>query len=960
MKNSKLITLFVLILALMLSLAACGGTDAIEEAVDEAAAEVEEAAAEVEEAVEEVEEVVEEATTEEAAEETTEEVAEETTEEVVEEAPMADYDMDIYGNIGDVDLSGAEVTFWHRYDSGSRQEEIDRLIAEFNATNEYGITVSGDAVGHYGVIYDKMIAGLTTGDVPGLVVAYQNQAAAYQVADGLVSVDPYIADETYGLGDDEADFFASFLASDRLPQFGGQAFGFPAAGRSMEMLFVNMDWLAELGYDAPPQTPEEFAEMACAAAAQPFSKNESGFTTGIEMDTDASVLAAMIFARGGDIFDYENGVFTYDTEESIASAELLQGLFNDGCISEIAEKYGDQTDFGNGKTLFTTSSSSGLPYYGSAVADGEAGGFEWVVAPIPYTGAEPMQNLYGGSVSVVKTDPATQLASWLFLKYWTESENQATWAEASNYFPARASVADNMSDYMAENVAYGAAFDLLPYSKAEAPVAGYDNVRDTVEQAFIDIVFGGADAAATMADLEAEANEIMAESAPDGDYVAPEATEEAAEEAAAPMEYDMDIYGDIEAVDLSGAEVTFWHRYDSGSRQEEIDRLIAEFNATNEYGITVSGDAVGHYGVIYDKMIAGLTTGDVPGLVVAYQNQAAAYQVADGLVSVDPYIASEAHGLGDDAPDYFEAFMASDRLPQFGGQAFGFPAAGRSMEMLFVNMDWLAELGYDAPPQTPEEFAEMACAAAEQPFSKNESDFTTGIEMDTDASVLAAFVFARGGDIFDYENGAFTYNTEEAIASTELLQGLFNDGCISEIAEKYGDQTDFGNGKTLFTTSSSSGLPYYGSAVADGEAGGFEWVVAPIPYTGAEPMQNLYGGSVSVVKTDPATQLASWLFLKYWTESENQATWAEASNYFPARASVADNMSDYMAENVAYGTAFELLPYSKSEAPVAGYDNVRDAVEQAFINIMFGGADATTTLADLELEANEIMAESAP
>ena len=973
MKKSKLIPSFVLILALLLSLAACGGTDSIEVAVEEAAADVQEeadkamatteaaAAAAAAEAEAAAEAAADEAA---AAADAVEEVVEEATdavEETVEEATDAAGMDDVYGNIGEIDLDGTEVTFWHRYDSGSRQEEIDRIIAEFNATNEYGITVNGDAVGHYGIIYDKMIAGLTTGDVPGLVIAYQNQAAAYQVADGLVSVDSYIADPTYGLGDDEADFFPAFLASDRLPQFGGHSYGFPAAGRSMEMLFVNMDWLAELGYDAPPQTPEEFAEMTCAAAATPFSKNESGFTTGIEMDTDASVLAAMVFARGGDIFDASTGSFTYNTEEAIASAELLQGLFNDGCISEIAEKYGDQTDFGNGKTLFTTSSSSGLPYYSSAVADGEVGGFEWTVAPIPYTGADPVQNIYGGSVSIVKTDPATQLASWLFLKYWTEAENQATWAVASNYFPARQSVAENMSDYMAENEAYGKAFTYLPYGKAEAPVAGYDNVRDAVEQSFIDIVFGGADAAATMADLEMEANEIMAESAPDGEYVAPEmSSEEAVEEAVAPMEYDMDVYGDIESVDLAGTEVTFWHRYDSGSRQEEIDRIIAEFNATNEYGITVNGDAVGHYGIIYDKMIAGLTTGDVPGLVIAYQNQAAAYQVADGLVSVDSYIADPTYGLGDDEADFFPAFLASDRLPQFGGHSYGFPAAGRSMEMLFVNMDWLAELGYDAPPQTPEEFAEMTCAAAATPFSKNESGFTTGIEMDTDASVLAAMVFARGGDIFDASTGSFTYNTEEAIASAELLQGLFNDGCISEIAEKYGDQTDFGNGKTLFTTSSSSGLPYYSSAVADGEVGGFEWTVAPIPYTGADPVQNIYGGSVSIVKTDPATQLASWLFLKYWTEAENQATWAVASNYFPARQSVAENMSDYMAENEAYGKAFTYLPYGKAEAPVAGYDNVRDAVEQAFIDIVFGGADAATTLADLEMEANDIMAESAP
>ncbi|MCP4425515.1 MAG: extracellular solute-binding protein, partial [Chloroflexi bacterium] len=308
--------------------------------------------------------------------------------------------------------------------------------------------------------------------------------------------------------------------------------------------------------------------------------------------------------------------------------------------------------------------------------------------------------------------------------------------------------------------------------------------------------------------------------------------------------------------------------------------------------------------------------------------------------------------------DFFQSFIDSDRLPQFDNQPYGFPAAGRSMEMLFYNMDWLTELGYDGPPQTPDEFAEMVCAAAEQPFSQNESDFSTGMEMSTDASAFAALVFARGGEIF--ENGAFTYNTDEAIAAATMIQDLVDQGCITQIAEAFGDQTDFGNGKTLFTQSSSSGLPYYVSAVNDGEVGGFEWSVAPIPYSGGTPVQNIYGASTSVVKTDPQTQLASWLFLKHWTSAANLATWVQASNYFPARDSVAADLSDYMAENVAFGTAFELLQYGKAEAPVAGYDNVRDVVEEAFIDIIFNGADAASTLEALEATANEIMAESAP
>jgi multiple sugar transport system substrate-binding protein len=521
MSNRKLFTLFMLLALLIpVVLTACGGTGDIEQAVEEAAQQVQEAAPTVQAAVEEAAPTVQ-AAVEEAMEEPTEEApAEEPMEEPTEvpmEEPMAevDYDTDLYGVIDEIDLDGAQVTFWTRYDSGGRQELMDEICADFNANNEYGITVECLPIGHYGILYDNMIAALTTGEVPGLIVAYQNQAAAYQVADGLVAVDPYINDPVYGLTEEErSDFFQSFIDSDRLPQFGNEVYGFPAAGRSMEVLYYNMDWLTELGYDAPPQTPDEYAEMACAAAAQPFSKNTSDLSVGMELSTDASRFASFTFAYGGDIFDYENNVFSLNTQATVDAMTMLQDLYANGCIAQIAESYGDQTDFGNGMNLFTVGSSSGLPYYVSAVNDGETGGFEWSVAPVPYTGENPVQNIYGASTSIVKTDPQTQLASWLFLKFWSSAENQAKWVQASDYFPSRASVAAELSDYMVENAAFGTAFDLLQYGKAEVPVAGYDNVRDIIAETFIAIVFDGADVQESLDALNAQANEIMEESAP--------------------------------------------------------------------------------------------------------------------------------------------------------------------------------------------------------------------------------------------------------------------------------------------------------------------------------------------------------------------------------------------------------------------------------------------------------------
>ncbi|RME10097.1 MAG: ABC transporter substrate-binding protein [Ardenticatenia bacterium] len=406
-------------------------------------------------------------------------------------------------------------------------------------------------------------------------------------------------------------------------------------------------------------------------------------------------------------------------------------------------------------------------------------------------------------------------------------------------------------------------------------------------------------------------------------------------------------------VDPSGQTITFWHQH-SRSREEALNEIVQEFNETNEWGITVVAEYQGSYGDIFQKMLGVLNTEDVPNLVVAYQNQAATYQLADGLIDMNPLVDSPKWGLTEEEKaDFFEAFFNQDVFPTFGGARLGFPP-NRSMEVMYYNMDWLKELGYDAPPTTPEEFKEMACKASQQPFSKATAEGSRGYELSIDASRFASWTFAFGGDIYDYENNRYTYDSEAAIQAMEFLQSLFEEGCATIVTERYGDQTNFGAGTTLFTVGSSSGLPFYKSAVEEGA--NFEWSVAALPHTTPDPVMNIYGASVSIPKSTPEKELAAWLFIKYYTSPEVQAKWAMASNYFPVRKSAAEALQDYFEQNPAYKTAFELLPYGKFEPPTPGYDFVRDLIEEKMAAIA-EGAPVAETLAAANEEANQILQE---
>ncbi len=407
----------------------------------------------------------------------------------------------------------------------------------------------------------------------------------------------------------------------------------------------------------------------------------------------------------------------------------------------------------------------------------------------------------------------------------------------------------------------------------------------------------------------------------------------------------------LETVDPTGQEVVFWYQH-TRMREEALLEMIADFNRANDYQITVKGEYAGAYADIYNKMVVGLQGGELPELVVAYQNQAQAYHRAEGLMDIKAYMNSGKWGLSPAAKaDYLQAFLEQDDM---GGVQIGFPP-NRSMEVLYYNYDWLQELGHAAPPRSWAEFAALCRQARLQPFSRSSTPGRSlGFLLDTDASRAASMTMSRGGDFIGKDGATYTLNTPELRASLTLMQELIGEGCVELLSERYGDTTEFSIGTVLFALRSSSGLPFVKSGVESGE--GFDWRVTSPPFDGAGPVVNVYGASISICRTTAPQQLAAWLFLKWFTEPQQQARWVRASNYFPVRKSTATELGDYFAENPNYERAYRLLTYGKSEPTVISYEAVRKLITDAIVQTA-DGADVSTVLAALDVKANDLAAQ---
>jgi multiple sugar transport system substrate-binding protein len=403
--------------------------------------------------------------------------------------------------------------------------------------------------------------------------------------------------------------------------------------------------------------------------------------------------------------------------------------------------------------------------------------------------------------------------------------------------------------------------------------------------------------------------------------------------------------------------VTLWYHY-TNSREELMLNLIDEFNRTNEWGITVQGESQDSYTSLHEKIIAGIPDGRLPSISVAYQDQAADYAAQGVLAALDSYVESQNWGHTQEALDgFFPSSLDADYLPQFDGR-YGWPFY-RSTEVMYYNEDWLTELGYTGPPETWDEFNEMACAAAEQPFSGATGEGASyGYVHATNASQFAALVFSRGGTMINDKGTSYVFNGPEGLEALTSLGDLIDRGCAAGQVERNGDRNTFGAGRSLFTLGASSSLPHYRQAVEDGA--GFTWSVNPLPHTTTEPRMNVHGASHSIFVSTPEEQLAAWLFIKWLSEPEQQAAWAAGSGYFATHQAAAELLGDYFAENPIYEKAFGFMSYDYGIEPsVAGYDACYAAIDEMLTGAL-NGEDAQSQLDAIARQCDQYLAEATP
>jgi len=152
------------------------------------------------------------------------------------------------------------------------------------------------------------------------------------------------------------------------------------------------------------------------------------------------------------------------------------------------------------------------------------------------------------------------------------------------------------------------------------------------------------------------------------------------------------------------------------------------------------------------------------------------------------------------------------------------------------------------------------------------------------------------------------------------------------------------------------GLPYQLAAFEDSGSTD-EWEYIPFPGDAGQAV-NSYLQTVGMVGSNPERELATWLFLKWFTSPESQAKWIESSAYYPTRASTVPLLDAYSAEHPQWASGLNLVPLGKVEPAIASWSSVRRLLQSTYAEILKGTPDQIPALlSDLNEAAAEAKAE---
>lgn len=341
------------------------------------------------------------------------------------------------GNTEPVNLS-----VWTYY-NGDQLESFNKLVETFNDTvgKEKNITVESYSQGSVNDLEAQVMAAaqgkVGASAMPNIFMAYADTAYAMDQMGELADLAPYFTDE------ERAAYVDSYLTEGDFDDSGSIKI-FPVA-KSTELLFLNdTDWQTFAAATDAQYSDLETVEGLVKTAEVYYNWTDAQTDTPNDgkalFGRDAMANYMLIGAKelGDTIFDVKDGKMTMGLSEDVA--RKLWDNYYVPYIKGWAAASGRfrSDDIKIGSILAYIGSNSSATYFPTQVmlSDTESHDIELKVLPTPhFEGCEKVSVQQGAGMAVAKATDAEVEASVVFLKWFTQPENNIAFAVGSGYLP---------------------------------------------------------------------------------------------------------------------------------------------------------------------------------------------------------------------------------------------------------------------------------------------------------------------------------------------------------------------------------------------------------------------------------------------------------------------------------------------------------------------------------------------
>jgi ABC-type glycerol-3-phosphate transport system substrate-binding protein len=333
---------------------------------------------------------------------------------------------------------------------------------------------------NFSEIFPAVSAALDESTNPQVVIALPEHALAWDEA--VLDLNPYVHDTEFGMPAlDVSDFANAVWLQDVVDD---KRFGMPAQ-RTGRFLLYNQTWARQLGFDSPPTDSTEFESQACAAhdALTKDTDPNNDPLGGWVIDAHAMTPLSWMLAFDGGVQEEEG--YRFLSPGNIDAFKFLKTLQQKSCAWVASPDLTVYDRFAQRQALFATASLEEFPDQVRAFS--AAGNTDdWI--PLPFPGGERSALVvYGSSFVAFPSDDATQLASWLFIRWVLSTENQADWVKSTGLFPLRSSTMDLLADYSRDHPQWAEAVAHLSEGEVSPKLSSWRLVRVMLEDGFRDM-----------------------------------------------------------------------------------------------------------------------------------------------------------------------------------------------------------------------------------------------------------------------------------------------------------------------------------------------------------------------------------------------------------------------------------------------------------------------------------------